>query len=51
MKVKKKLARHNNKVKRMWFQGFTLHMNMYRFPGLNFYYIPCLVLLIDEQHF
>ena len=34
----------------MWFQGFTLHMNMHRFPGLNFYYTLRRVLLIDEQH-
>lgn len=47
----KKMAKHANKVKRLWFQGFTLHMNVYRFPGINFYYIPCPMLLIDQQRF
>jgi hypothetical protein len=45
------MAKHNNKVKKIVVSGVTLHMIVYRFPVLNFYYIPCPVLLIDEQTF
>ena len=33
------------KLLRTWFQGFTLHMNVYRFPGLTFIIYSAIIYL------
>ena len=48
-RVKKKGQGIVTKLKDCGFRGYITH-DCVAFSRLNFYYIPCQVLLIDEQH-